>query len=91
MPLIRPTSRTSGIRTGVRISTVGAKSSAVPTTSTSAMITSMNRIGLSISGWSTPRSSAGMLAWVISHAEASAEATRNITTAVIFAAARKTP
>ena len=39
-----------GIRTGVRIRMVGVRSSAVPTTKTSTMMTAISSIGRSISG-----------------------------------------
>ena len=45
-----PACRTNGIRTGVRIKTVGAKSSAVPTTKTSNISIAINSILLSMKG-----------------------------------------
>jgi hypothetical protein len=82
---------TSGIRIGVRISTVGVKSSAVPTMTIKTIITSKSIVGLSFKGSRIAPSSAGMLACVISHAEIRAAATRNITAAVVLAATRNTP
>ncbi|MCY1377586.1 hypothetical protein D9M69_651690 [compost metagenome] len=46
-----PACLTTGISTGVRIRTVGMKSSAVPTTTTNAIIMNISRILLSMNGF----------------------------------------
>ncbi len=68
------------------ISTVGIRSSAVPTTITRTMITNISRILLSMNGSSRSVTCAGMLAMVISYAETSAHATRNSTVLEVLAA-----
>jgi len=62
----------------------------MPTTSSSATMPSISSCGLSISGSTSPIRSLGILAEVISQEVTSAEATRNITMAVVFEALTKT-
>ena len=62
---------------------MGAKSSAVPTTNTTAMITSISRRGSSSRGDSTEAICCGTSETVMSHAEASDAAIRKTTTAVV--------
>ena len=69
---------------------VGVMSMAVPTTTTSTMIAISSRVWLSISGSSSSVTWPGRSAMVISQAETSEAATRNITTAVTLAAVRNT-
>ena len=86
-----PALSTTGISTGVRINTVGVKSSAVPTTTISAIMMNISSILLPIKGASMPATSVGMFATVISQALTMAAATRNITTAVVFPADNSRP
>ena len=86
-----PALSTSGINTGVRISTVGVKSSAVPTTITSAIMMTISSILLPMKGSIILATSVGMLATVISQALTMAAATRNMTTAVVLPAASTKP
>ncbi len=86
-----PALSTTGISTGVRISTVGVKSSAVPTITTMTIITAISRILLSMKGLSMFATSVGMLATVISQALTIAAATRNITIEVVLPAASTSP
>jgi hypothetical protein len=57
----------------------------------STMIASISRVGLSSSGLSRVTTSAGRLATVIIQAETIAAATRNMMTAVVFAADSNRP
>ncbi len=82
-----PACLTMGMSTGVRMSTVGIRSSAVPTTTTRAIMASSSRVLCSIRGRSNSVTSPGMLAIVISQADTKAVATRNITTLEVLAAA----
>src|SRR5262252_6992477 len=84
-----PAATTTGINTGVRISTVGTKSSAVPTTSTSAMIASISSVLSAMNGCTSLITSPGKSATVISQEATMEAATRNITTLVVFAALMK--
>ncbi len=68
------------------ISTVGIRSSAVPTMITRTMITNISRILLSMKGSSSCVTCAGMLAMVMSQADTSAQATRNSTVLEVLAA-----
>ena len=68
------------------ISTVGVKSSAVPTIRIRNIRTAMSRVWLPIRGWTMSASCCGMFAVVISHAETPAAATRNMMIAVVSAA-----
>ncbi|MNU10469.1 hypothetical protein D3C72_2576250 [compost metagenome] len=63
---------------------------AVPTSTISTMMAIRSSVWLSISGSSSATRSPGTSATVISQAETAAQATRNITMEVIFAAATKT-
>ncbi|MCY1559318.1 hypothetical protein D9M68_963420 [compost metagenome] len=86
-----PACMTTGISTGVRIISVGAKSSAVPTITTMTMITNISRILLPMKGSSMAATWLGTSEVVISQAETSAAAIRNTTTAVLLAAATSRP
>ena len=81
-----PALSTTGMRTGVRIKTVGVKSSAVPTITIRTIMTNINRILLSMKGDNILATSVGILATVINQALTMAAATRNITTAVVLPA-----
>ena len=65
-------------------------SMAVPTITTTTIIAIIKSFGLSIKGLRSSVSWPGKSAIVISHAETSDAATRNITTAVTFAEVRNT-
>ena len=65
---------------------MGVKSSAVPTSTISTMITNISRILLPMKGDSKLVTSVGMLATVMSQALTMAADTRNITTAVVLPA-----
>ncbi len=69
---------------------VGVMSIAVPTTTTRNMIANMRMILLPMNGCSSSTILPGRSATVISHADTSAAATRNITTAVVLAALTNT-
>ena len=86
-----PACLTMGISTGVRIISVGAKSSAVPTTTTSAMITNISSVLLPMKGVSIAATWLGTSDVVISQPETSAAAMRKTTTAVLFAADTSSP
>ena len=81
-----PACLSTGINTGVMISTVGVKSSAVPTISTMIISAKVSSILLPISGCTRSASCCGMFAVVISHAETPAADTKNMMTAVVSAA-----
>ena len=70
---------------------VGVMSMAVPTTITSTIMVAINSLGLSNSGSSKPTTMAGNWATVMSHDDTMAAATKNITTAVVWAADKNKP
>ncbi len=70
-----PALSTTGISTGVRISTVGVKSSAVPTMTISTIIISISSVLLPMKGSSIRVTSPGMSATVMSRALTMAAAT----------------
>ena len=70
---------------------VGVMSIAVPTTITSSMIITISSMGLPIKGSSSVTTLPGRSATVMSQADTSAAATRNITTPVVRAAETNTP
>jgi hypothetical protein len=82
-----PAAFTTGIRTGVNNKMVGVMSKAVPTMMVMIMMVSINKRGLSSKGCSKEISCAGKLATVINQAETMAAATKNITMALVLAAA----
>ena len=83
-----PALMTKGMSTGVKINTVGVKSSAVPTTTTKIMRTTISNVLLPMSGSIMRATSAGMLATVINHALTMAAATKNMMTEVVLPAAK---
>ena len=85
-----PAALTIGISTGVRIRIVGVMSSAVPTITTRTCMAIMSSIGLSMNGFSSAVTCPGSSAIVMSQADTSAAATRNMTIAVVSAAVTNT-
>src|SRR5712691_11646500 len=85
-----PAALTTGISTGVRMRIVGVMSIAVPTAITSTMIAIISSVWLPMKGWSSAIICWGIWATVMSQDETSAAATRNMMTAVIFAALTNT-
>ncbi|MCY1539536.1 hypothetical protein D9M68_751260 [compost metagenome] len=79
-----PASIATGIITGARIRMIGDMSIAIPMSTMIATISSISRRGLSISGSSTATTELGRSATVIIQAATIAEATRNITIAVVM-------
>src|SRR3954468_20830381 len=85
-----PAVLTIGIRIGVRMRIVGVMSSAVPTMTTTIMITNINNVLLPMNGFSRSTTWVEISDTVISQDDTSAAATRNITMLVVSAAETNT-